>query len=282
LVSLQAFTMKSIKWIIFFAVGIAFSGCEYQKVLKKGTVEQKYKTAKKYYNKEDYIKALPLLEELVGVYKKPDQAAEIYYYYAYCHYGMGDYIMASYHFKNLTRQYGRSKYREESSYMIARCEFHKSLPYYLDQTNTKKAIEGIQLFINNNPDSKFIAECNDLMDILRVKLHKKAYETASMYYQMGRYRAASTAFKNAIIDYPDINDKEKIEYMVAKTSFIYAQRSIKKKQSERYNQALEEINNFNSSYPKSKYIKEVAKMKATSEKQEQETLQFKEATTIKN
>jgi outer membrane protein assembly factor BamD len=274
--------MKSVKWVIFFAVGIAFSGCEYQKVLKKGSVEQKYKTAKKYYNKEDYVKALPLLEELVGVYKKPDQAAEIYYYYAYCHYGMGDYIMASYHFKNLTRQYGRSKFREEAAYMVARCEFHKSLPYYLDQTNTKKAIEKIQLFINNYPESKFVAECNDLMDLLRVKLHKKAYETASMYYQMGRYHAASTAFKNAIIDYPDIDNKEKIFYMVAKTSFIYADRSVKKKQSERYTEALVDINEFLNSYPKSKYKKEVLKLKESSEKLEKETLQYKEATTTQN
>lgn len=276
MVSLQAFTVKSVKWVIFFAVGIAFSGCEYQKVLKKGTVEQKYKTAKKYYNKEDYAKALPLLEELVGVYKKPDQAAEIYFYYAYCHYGMGDYLMAGYHFTNLTRQYGRSKYREEGAYMAARCEFHKSLPYYLDQTNTKKAIERLQLFINNNPGSKFIAECNDLMDILRVKLHKKAFETASMYYHMGQYAAANTAFKNAIIDYPDIDDKEKIAYMIAKTSFIYADKSIKKKQSERFESALVDIDDFLSKYPDSKYAKEVQKMKTKSEKLEKETLQYKE------
>jgi outer membrane protein assembly factor BamD len=189
---------------------------------------------------------------------------------------MGDYLMAGYHFKNVTRQYGRSKFREEAAYMVARCEFHKSLPYYLDQTNTNKAIENIQLFINNNPKSEFIPECNDLMDILRAKLHKKAFENASMYYHMGHFEAANTAFKNAITDFPDIDNKERISYMIAKTSFVYAERSIKKRQSERYGNALIDINDFLSIYSESKYAKEVKKMKATSEKLEKETLQYKE------
>lgn len=269
--------MKPVTLAIFMVFAIAFSGCEYQRVLKKGTVEQKYTTAKKYYNKEDYVKALPLLEELVGVYKRPDQAAEIYYYYAYCHYGLGDYLMAGYHFKNLTRQYGGSKYREEAAYMVARCEFHKTLPYYLDQSNTKKAIENIQLFINNYPGSKYIEECNELMDILRRKLHKKAYETAEMYYHMGSFKAANTAFRNAIIDYPDIDNKEKIYYMVAKSAFIYAERSIKKKQSERYEDALIDIKDFIDRYPKSKYLKEVNKMLKTATEQQKETEQYKES-----
>ena len=174
---------------------------------------------------------------------------------------MGDYLMAGYHFKNLTRQYGRSTYREEAAYMVARCEFHKTLPYYLDQTNTKKAIENIQLFINNYPSSKYISECNELMDILRAKLHRKAYETADMYYNMGQFKAANTAFRNAIIDYPDIDNKEKIYYMVAKSSFIYAERSVRKKQSERYEEALVDIKDFIERYPESKkYSKEVKKM----------------------
>lgn len=277
MVSLQAFRMKSVKWIIFFSVVIGFTGCEYQRVLKKGTIEEKYNTAKKYYNKKDYVKAVPLLEELVGVYKKPDKAAEVYYYYAYCHYGMADYIMAGYHFKNLTRQYPRSEYREESAYMVARCEFHKTLPYYLDQSNTKKAIENIQLFINANPESKFIEECNELMDILRAKLHKKAYENAEMYYHMGRYKAANTAFKNAILDYPDISQKEKIYYMIAKTSFTYAERSIRKKQSERYEEALIDINDFLDRYAESKYRKEVSKMLTRATEMMNETAQYKES-----
>ena len=73
--------------------------------------------AKKYYNKKDYFKALPLFEELLNIYKGTKSVEKVYYYYAYCYYGQGEYLMAAYHFKNLANTYPNGKFTEESHYM---------------------------------------------------------------------------------------------------------------------------------------------------------------------
>ncbi len=223
---------------------LVFNGCEYQKLLKNGAPDAKLEGAKTYYNKGDYNRALPLLEDLIGRFRKREKAEDVYYYYAYTHYGMHDFYLASHHFRKFCETYRRSKYLEEASFMHAKCEYHKSLPYELDQTSTSKAIEKIQLFVNKFPSSIHIEECNELIDELRSKLHKKAFDGAMLYYNMGDYRSAVVAFKNTLIDYPDIPQIDKISFHIVESSFLYAKKSVSEKQRKRYNAALAECTEY--------------------------------------
>ena len=57
--------------IVIFLTCVSIGSCKqsYQKVLKSNDLDYKYEMAKKYYNKKDYYKALPLFEELMNIYK---------------------------------------------------------------------------------------------------------------------------------------------------------------------------------------------------------------------
>ncbi len=247
-----------IRLIIFILAGmLTFTGCEYQKVLKKGSHEEKLDAARKYYNKGDYARAQILLDQLIGKFNRGGNAEEVYFLYAYSHFGMNDYVLAGYHFQNFTETYPRSKYVEQAAFMVARCAFQKTLASELDQTNTKSAIESIQLFINRYPQSELVEKGNELIDELRTKLHDKAYNNAMLYYRMGNYLSAYTSFKNAAIDYPDLPNKEEVEFMMVKSAYLYAKQSVLKFQAERYAQSIEEANNFKNDYPSSVYTKEV-------------------------
>ncbi len=249
--------------IIFFVLiaAVLGSGCSYQKLLKNGTPDERLTAAKKYYNKGDYNRALPLLDGLLGTMRKKGEAEEIYYYFSYTHYGMGDFTMAAYNFKNFTENYPRSEYTEEAAFMAAKCSYHKSLPYYLDPTNTKKAIESIQLFINKYPGSSYVADGNQLIDELRSKLHQKAYSNAKLYYKMGNYKSSYVAFKNAIADYPDLPQMEELEFLVVKSSYLYAKQSFQSIQSERYQVTVDDGALFLLEEHEDKsYIKEVEEM----------------------
>ncbi len=154
---------------------LALSGCNnYSRLLKGTDYDRKFEAAVKYYEKKDYQKALPLLEDLLNYYKGTQQAEKVYYYYAYANYGIGDFIFAGYHFKNFCETYPQSPLREECLYMFALCDYKESLPYYLDQSKTYAAMQNLQLFINLYPGSKFVPECNVLIDQLRGKLHEKS------------------------------------------------------------------------------------------------------------
>ncbi|MFT5724113.1 MAG: outer membrane protein assembly factor BamD [Bacteroidia bacterium] len=256
----------SARLILFTLLCFSLStGCEYQKVLKKGTLEQKLDVSRKYYNKGDYARAQIMLEQLVGKFGRGSNAEEVYFLYAYCHFGMNDYHMAAYHFQNFAERYPQSKYHEQAAFMIARCEFEKTLVAELDQTNTKKAIEAIQLFINRYPKSESVETGNKLIDDLRSRLHEKAFNTAILYYNMESYLSAYTSFKNAVIDFPDIPEKEKVDFYIVKSAYRYAKQSVTTLQADRYETALEEAQEYLTNYTENKYVKEVTQMRESSE-----------------
>lgn len=229
---------------------------QYQKVLKSNDYELKYVKAKEYYNKNDYYRALPLFEELVNVFKGTDRAEDLYYYYAYCHFGLGDYLTAMYHFKNFAATFKNSERKEECQYMHAYCFYLTSPNYSLDQSNTLKAIESFQLFINLYPESKRIMECNKYMDALRNKLETKAFENAKLYYNIGDFKSAIIALENSTNEYPDIVYREEIEFLVLKANYQLAENSIDSKKPERFELTIKAYNQFIDHFPNSSKLNE--------------------------
>jgi outer membrane protein assembly factor BamD len=247
-----------IQFSILLLAAISLNSCksEYQKVLKGNDLPKKYEMAKKYYNEKDYFRAFQLLDELVNVYRGSEEAETIYYYYAYCNYGLKDLISARFHFQNFAETYPRSKYAEECRYMSAYCYFLESPDYTLDQDNTYKAIEAMQLFINMYPQSERIAECNNIIDRLREKLESKSYANAKLYYNIGDYKSAIFAIRNSLIDFPDSKYREEMMFLSIKSAYLYADMSIESKKSERFLETIEYYQTFVDSYASSKYLKE--------------------------
>lgn len=243
---------------LYMGISLFFVSCrsEYQKALRGTDINKKYELAKFYYNKKDYFRALELLEELVNVYRGTEDAENIYYYYSYCHYGLKDLIAARYHFKTFAETYPKSKYAEECRFMSAYCYYLESPEYSLDQGNTYKAIEALQLFINIYPQSERVKECNELIDKLRYKLEVKSYMNAKLYYNIGDYKAAIYSFKNSINDFPDTPYKEEMDFLTIKSGYLYAKNSIQDKKSERFLETIDYYQKFVDSYKESKFIKE--------------------------
>ena len=210
-----------------------------------------------YYEKGDYLRALQLFDQLIPVVRGTDKAEKLYYSYAHCYYNQKDYILASYYFKQFVKNFPSSEYAEECYFKSAYCMYLDSPKYSLDQTNTYDALKELQLFLNMFPNSEKREECNKLIDDLRFKLQKKAFEIAKLYYKMEDYVAAIKAFENILKDYPDTEFKEDILYYIILSYYNYAELSIVSKKSERYQEAIEAYEKFNTFYPESKYQKEV-------------------------
>lgn len=233
------------KIVLYIFVVLFFASCtEYSRVVKNGTNDEKYALALKLYDKKDYVRSVTLLEDLLAVYRGKEKSEEIYLKYAYCYYGLGQYELAAFHFKNFTENYYNSKYMEECSYRYVSCLYMNALPYYLDQTNTTKAISEIQLFLNQYPESQYKDFCNNHLDELRKSLKTKAFQGAMLYFKLEDYLAAITSFKNAIRDYPDIENKEEIEYMIVKASYLFAKNSVEEKKEERYEAVFTEYKEY--------------------------------------
>lgn len=253
--------------LVFLSILLVFAGCsKYQRVLKGNDYEKKFDMAKVYYDNGKYQKSFPLFEELITVFRGTSKAEDVYYYYSYCNYHLGDYMLAGYHFDNFVRTFPRSVRAEDAQFMNAKCYFLDSPETSLDQTSTYKAIDELQLFINKYPESPKVDECNTLMDRLRFKLETKSYNTAKLYYRLGEYKAAIFALRNTLEEYPDTKFREGISFMILKSAFALAENSIDSKKVERYQQAIRECEEFAERFPRSNELKEARNIKTDCQK----------------
>lgn len=226
---------------------------QYNKMLKSRDYDAKLDYAIKLYNKGDYFKALPLLEELITVYRGTKKAEQTYYYYSYTNYRIGDYETAAYDFESFSKTFPGSEYAEECSFMHAYCYYQSSPLYSLDQTSTMKAINELQLFVDRFPQSKRVDECNNLIDRLREKLERKDFEIAELYFNTDAYKAAITCYKNMLHDYPATKYREEILFKIVKSSYYLAEGSIDTKKIERYNAVMTAYAEFINAFPQSKF-----------------------------
>jgi outer membrane protein assembly factor BamD len=231
-----------------------------EKILKSSDSNLKYTKAMEWYNKGQYFKAIPVFEELMGLFKGEKSTEELYYYYCMANYKQGSYLMAAYHFKNYTVKHPYSKYAEEASFMHAESYKKQTLVYSLDQTETVNAIEAYQTFINAYSESERLPEANENIEILRARLEKKALKAADLYFNTKNYRAAAVSYKNLLLDYPDIEGVKEIQFNIVKSYSKYADQSISSKQQERYEQAIKTAKNFKHRYPKSEYLEDISKL----------------------
>ena len=143
--------------IILLSFGV-FTGCQYDKILKSDDFELKYVKAKEYYNKGDYARALPLLDQLLTVKIGSAEEKQIRYYMAYCYYGQGDFFSAATLFKQVFVTFPLSGEAEETLYMSARAMYDASPRFQLDQTYSYKSIEAFQYFIDVYPKSSSLRQ----------------------------------------------------------------------------------------------------------------------------
>jgi outer membrane protein assembly factor BamD len=243
------------------------AGCKskFEKLQESTNTGKKYQEAIRLYNKGDYNKALILFEGLMQRYRGTKDAEDLSYYFAQTHYKLKDYATARYQFKLFADTYPNSPKAEESRFIAAYCFYLDSPNFSLDQDNTIRAIEALQLFINLYPKSERVAEASTLITNLRDKLEMKSYSNARLYYDIGDYKSAVVAFRNSLRDYPDTKYAEEMEYLSIKAQQQYAQNSLETKQEERYNEAITYANDFEENYPNSTYLKEVQSIRRKSE-----------------
>ena len=247
--------MKKIFYILLLAIG--FSSCsKYQQVLKSTDLENKYEVAKKYYEEEEFFKALPIFDELHTLYRGTQKAEEVYYYLAYTHFGLSEHLLAAYHFRTFAQTFPGSEHAEEMVYMNAYCYYLESPTSSLDASNTYQAIEELQLFVDKFPESKRVEKCNGLIDDLRGKLEHKSFEIAKLYYDTENYKAAITSLNNVTIDYPDTDYREEVHYLILDANYLLASNSILAKQQERWNNTISAYHYFVDNFEESKKVRD--------------------------
>jgi len=239
---------------------LTLSCSEYQKMLKTKEAAPKYAAAEELYNEgieEDSNKklkrALRLLEQIEPEYRGKPQGERIVFLLADTYYQLEDYYNAPFQFERFLQLYSNSQKAEEAAYKSAASYFYRSPKYNLDQTDTRKAVEELQVYLNKYPEGEFTEEANEMAIELRVKLEKKAYEIAKQYHHTEYYKAAIASFDNFIVEYPGSPFREAAYYYRFDSAFKLAINSFEVLMEERLNTAKEFYESYKKYYPEGEY-----------------------------
>ncbi|MFD2909354.1 outer membrane protein assembly factor BamD [Flavobacterium ardleyense] len=215
-------------------ISVLFVSCsQYQKALKSEDIAVKTEVANKMYDAGKYTKAIRLYEQIAPAYKGKPSAERMFFFYANSLYKSKQYYLAGYQFENFAATYPKSEKRQEAAFLGAECFYRLSPVYSLDQTDTEKALDKLQRFIDTYPESQYLEQANSYVKELREKQEKKAFEIAKQYNTISDFKGALKALENFISDYPGTPFKEEALYYRFDSAYKLAMNSVESKKQER-------------------------------------------------
>lgn len=238
---------------------------EFEGIRTSGDAERMLEAANKYFEDEEYTKAITLYELIIPVYRGKAEAEDIAFNFASANFLNGNYTLSSHYFKNFASTFGASPRKEDAMFNSAMSFYNQSPRYKLDQGSTEEAMEAFQIFANTYPESERVKECNKYIDELRQKLEKKAFESGKLYYLTRNYSSSIKALENMLKDYPDAKEAEDARFLIVKASIDWANNSIFLRQEERYMKTLDRIDSFFKRHPESEKSEEMTSFKTKCE-----------------
>ena len=248
--------------IIISLFALLLSGCgEYNKVLKSTDANYKFEYAKKMFEQRKFTQSATILQDVVKTLKGTDKAEESLYLLGLSHYENKDYLTASTYFKTYYTHYPKGKYAELARFYSGYGCYIDSPEPQLDQTETYKAIEELQKFLDYFPKSDKVSIAQNAIFELQDKLVQKEIDNAQLYYNLGNYlgnnyESAVIVATNALKNYPYAKHREQLQMIILKAKFQEAYQSVDEKKEERFREVVDEYYSFINDYPDSKNRKE--------------------------
>lgn len=240
---------------------VATTSCsKFRKIQKSEDWRIKYDAGLTYYEKKDYYRTALLFEEILPVVRGLPEGEKVEFELAYCQFYEKTYLLASNQFKTFYETYGRSSFAQEAYFMYAYSLYVNSADANLDQKNSIQAMNAMQNFLNQYPDSKFRDRSVEVIVASQQKLEKKGYTNAKQYLKIKSYKAAVIAFDNFKKNFPDSKYLEEIAYLKVVAEYRLAIQSFVKLQLERYTTVVNFYQELVDSYPDSNYLKEAEKL----------------------
>lgn len=254
--------MKKVAVVLMMMVVLLSSCGEYNKILKSTDYELKYSYAKKYFNAKKYTRSATILEELYPIYRGSSYAEECLYLLAQSYYGQKDYQTASQYFETYYNSYPKGEYAELSRYYSGYGLYLDSPIPELDQSQTYKAIEQLQLYMEYYPQSERAEQAQNIMFELQEKLALKELMATRLYYNLGtylgnNYLSCVITAQNALKNYPYSKYREEFMYLTISSKYELALVSVDERLQGRYRDVVDEYYNYTNEFPEGKYIKQV-------------------------
>ena len=220
---------------LLISTGVVFlSGCSSSKdAVENIDAEDRFNLGRQKFDKGDYHEAIKNFQILTIQFRGSAFADDAQYYLAESYYERHEYILANSEYETLIRRMRSSEFVPLAQYKRAMCHYKLSPRPSLDQTNTKKAIDSFQEFIEYNPTHEFVPEAEEKIRELNNKLALKMYNTARLYVRMEFFRAGQITFEQLLerfhdSDWADHAHVGLVEVLVTRKRYLEAKDAVQR------------------------------------------------------
>lgn len=240
------------RFVPVFLTALLLVGCSSSDVVENPDASQRFRMGMKEYEDENYLEALNQFEVIRLQFPGSSVADSARYYTGMCRFNREEYLLATYEFNQLI-QGGRraSPLAPDAYYMFSQCYYHMSPKVQLDQTNTHRAIDALQSFVEQYPSHPKAPTVEKQILELTNKLAEKEYDTAILYEKMENNEAALIYFSTVADRY--YNTYLADDGLAGKIRMLLALK--------RYGKAASAIDDFLERYPDSDWRSDVLGMK---------------------
>ncbi len=190
------------KYILIGIISVLFIGCASNQP-KEDDYNGQLEYGKTLLEKKKYLKAQTIFQSLVMKASHTDIGDEVLFYLGESYFLNKEYLLAIAEYDRLSRRMGFSSFVEKARWRICESYVFESPKYYHDQSYTQHAIDKLQEFMEEYPDSEFRSDAHDTISDLRIKLATKVYETGILYMKLGAYDSAIVSFEELLNQYYD-------------------------------------------------------------------------------
>lgn len=196
--------MRKISSVLIFCVlSLVLFGCAGRRAAGPNSIEERFARGQAFFEKERWSRAAEDFNWVVLNNPAGSLATKAQYYYAESLYQQKQYVEAQIEFERLLRRWADTEHLIEARYRIVRCLVLQSPRYYYEQKATLDAIDELQTFIDDFPESAQREEAEALIDELRLKMARKNYESGRLYLKWRRWSPARLYFEKVLSQYYD-------------------------------------------------------------------------------
>jgi outer membrane assembly lipoprotein YfiO len=252
---------NTVKRAILLALALLAAGCGAKSVdlaaLSSPSDQVVWDAGQKAIAKKEWSSARQYLKRLVDAFPQSEHQPDARLSIADSYFeegGTANYVLAasSYHeFLTLYPQHPRSDYAQ---FRAAEAYFKQKNSPDRDQTQTNKALEEYEKLLDVYPQSSYVEQARNRIHECRQTLARSNY-LVGYFYQRGRqaWRSAINRYETIINDYPDYDRLDEVLYRDAECLAAAG----------RYAEALPQIGRLQRDFPKSEFLADAERLKAT-------------------
>ncbi|MBI2619967.1 MAG: outer membrane protein assembly factor BamD [Ignavibacteriales bacterium] len=190
---------------VFFLIMIVLGlhGCSSDEAAAPRSAEVLFESAMQKFQDEDYQEAYEEFRLVTLQYQGSTLADDAQFHMGECKFRRGEYILAAYEYEVLMQTMPTSEFVPNARFHRAMCFYEMSPKSYLDQENSRKAIDEFQAFLEYHPTDARVPEAEAKISELNAKLAQKEFENGVIYMKMEYYRAAVVSFDFVLEKYHD-------------------------------------------------------------------------------